>query len=53
VSRPDLYRAVAQDLGIQAPAADTKSETLFDGMTFDPAEPERYARGFAVNNLVA
>ncbi len=53
VSRPDLYRAVAKDLGIAAPAADTKPETLFDGVTFDPAEPERYARGFAVNNLVA
>ena len=32
---------------------DLKPETLFDGVTFDPAEPERYARGFAVNNLVA
>jgi nitrate/nitrite transport system substrate-binding protein len=53
VSRPDLYRTVAKDLGIAAPTSDTKPETLFDGIAFDPAEPERYARGFAVNNLVA
>jgi nitrate/nitrite transport system substrate-binding protein len=53
VSRPDLYRTVAKDLGIAAPTSDTKPETLFDGVAFDPAEPERYARGFAVNNLVA
>jgi nitrate/nitrite transport system substrate-binding protein len=53
VNRPDLFRAVAKDLGLEAPADDLRAETLFDGMTFDPAEPERYARGFAVNNLVA
>jgi nitrate/nitrite transport system substrate-binding protein len=53
VNRPDLFRAVAKDLGLEAPADDLRAETFFDGMTFDPAEPERYARGFAVNNLVA
>ena len=30
---------------------DTKPETLFDGVTFDPAKLEEYAKGFAVNNL--
>jgi nitrate/nitrite transport system substrate-binding protein len=53
VNRPDLYRAVAKDLGVAAPEADVKAETLFDGVAFDPAEPERYARSFAVANLVA
>jgi nitrate/nitrite transport system substrate-binding protein len=53
VVRPDLYRAVAKDLGLGAPAQDARAETLFDGVAFDPAEPERYARAFAVNNLVA
>jgi nitrate/nitrite transport system substrate-binding protein len=53
VNRPDLYRAVAKDLGIAAPAEDVKAETLFDGVRFDPAEPERYATGFAVHNVVA
>ena len=53
VARPDLYRAVAKDLGLSAPTQDAKAETLFDGVAFDPAEPERYAKGFAVNNLLA
>jgi nitrate/nitrite transport system substrate-binding protein len=53
VNRPDLFRAVAKDCGLDAPADDLRTETLFDGMTFDPTEPERYARGFAVHNLVA
>jgi nitrate/nitrite transport system substrate-binding protein len=53
VNRPDLYRAVAKDLGVEAPTADVKAETLFDGVAFDPAEPERYARAFAVSNLLA
>jgi nitrate/nitrite transport system substrate-binding protein len=53
VNRPDLFRAVAKDLGLEAPAGDLRTETFFDGTTFDPAEPERYARGFAVSNLVA
>jgi len=53
VIRPDLFRAAAKDLALPAPAEDRKPETLFDGVAFDPAEPERYARAFAVNNLVA
>jgi nitrate/nitrite transport system substrate-binding protein len=53
VSRPDLYRAVAKDLGIAAPAEDVKAETLFDGVAFDPTDPERYAKSFAVHNLIA
>jgi hypothetical protein len=28
-----------------------KKETLFDGVTFDPAEPEKYARSFAVHTM--
>jgi nitrate/nitrite transport system substrate-binding protein len=51
VLRPDLFRAVAKELGVSAPAADLKAEQLFDGVRFDPAEPEQYARSFAVNNL--
>ena len=26
-----------------------KTETFFDGVAFDPAEPEKYAKSFAVN----
>ncbi len=53
VHRPDIYREVAKELGVAAPADDLKSETLFDGVAFDPTEPERYARSFAVNSLTA
>lgn len=53
VHRPDIYREVAKDLGLAAPSADMKQETLFDGVAFDPAEPERYATSFAVNSLNA
>jgi hypothetical protein len=28
-----------------------KRETLWDGVVFDPAEPEKYARGFSVNSM--
>lgn len=52
VHRPDIYREVAQEMSVEAPAEDTKVETLFDGVTFDPADPEKYAKGFAVNNIV-
>jgi nitrate/nitrite transport system substrate-binding protein len=52
VHRPDLYRAVAAEVGVAAPAADTKPETLFDGVAFDPGEPDRYATAFTVKNLV-
>ncbi len=53
VHRPDLYRTAAAAMGVNAPSADTKTETLFDGLAFDPSDPERYARGFAVNSMLA
>jgi nitrate/nitrite transport system substrate-binding protein len=51
VHRPDLFREVAKEMGIEAPNADMKKETLFDGVEFDPAQPEQYVRMFAVHNL--
>lgn len=53
VHRPDLYREAAADLGIAAPKDDFKTETLFDGVAFDPANPEAYAKAFAVHSLIA
>ena len=52
VHRPDIYREVAKELGIEAPATDLKSEKFFDGVAFDPAKPEDYAASFPVNNKV-
>jgi nitrate/nitrite transport system substrate-binding protein len=52
VHRPDIYREVAKEMGISVPKEDMKKETLFDGIEFDPAKPEEYAKKFAVNNIV-
>jgi nitrate/nitrite transport system substrate-binding protein len=51
VHRPDMFREVAKEMGVETPREDMKKETLFDGVTFDPAEPEKYARGFAVHSM--
>ncbi|HZE36204.1 MAG TPA: CmpA/NrtA family ABC transporter substrate-binding protein [Candidatus Eisenbacteria bacterium] len=51
VHRSDIYREVAKEMGIEAPREDMKKETLFDGVVFDPAKPEEYAKGFAVHTM--
>jgi nitrate/nitrite transport system substrate-binding protein len=51
VHRPDMYREVAKDMGVETPATDLKSETLFDDVAFDPTAPDQYARAFTVNSL--
>jgi nitrate/nitrite transport system substrate-binding protein len=40
-----------QEIGYAHGGVDTRPETLFDGVTFDPTKPEEYARGFKVHNL--
>jgi nitrate/nitrite transport system substrate-binding protein len=52
VHRPDIYRAVAKEVGLEIPTEDFKAEKLFDGVTFDPARPEEYAQVFAVKNVI-
>ncbi len=51
VHRPDIYREVASDMGIPVPSSDLKKETFFDGKTFDPADPEKYALSFDVHSI--
>jgi nitrate/nitrite transport system substrate-binding protein len=51
VHRPDVFRDVAKEMGVETPREDAKKETLFDGITFDPAEPEKYAKSFAVHTM--
>lgn len=51
VMRPDLYEEAMQELGYKHGGPNNESETLFDGVTFDPAKPEEYAQSFAVKNL--
>jgi nitrate/nitrite transport system substrate-binding protein len=51
VHRPDIFREVAKETGVEAPREDMKKETFWDGVTFDPAEPEKYAKSFAINSM--
>ncbi len=51
VMRTDLYEEAMKEIGYAHGGPNSDPETLFDGITFDPAKPEEYAKGFAVNNL--
>jgi nitrate/nitrite transport system substrate-binding protein len=52
VHRPDIYREVAKEMGIETPRGDAQKEMFFDGGVFDPAaDPEKYAKGFAVHSM--
>ena len=48
VNQVDLYSEVAMHLGIAVPKNPMKTETLFDGVVFDPAKAAAYADGFAI-----
>jgi nitrate/nitrite transport system substrate-binding protein len=51
VLRPDIYEEAMKEIGYEHGGANSDPETLFDGVKFDPADPETYAKSFAVNNL--
>jgi nitrate/nitrite transport system substrate-binding protein len=51
VMRADLYEEAMKELGYLHGGPNTVPETLFDGVTFDPAKPEEYATSFAVHSL--
>lgn len=54
VMRADLYEEAMKEIGYAHGGVDTKAETLFDGITFDPtADLEAYAASFAVKTLKA
>jgi nitrate/nitrite transport system substrate-binding protein len=53
VMRTDLYEAAMKEIGVKHGGLDNKPETLFDGVTFNPAKPEEYALSFSVKNLKA
>src|SRR3989442_45825 len=39
VHRPDIFREVAREMGVETPRDDMNKETLFAGVTFDPPQP--------------
>jgi nitrate/nitrite transport system substrate-binding protein len=51
VMRPDLYDEAMKELGYKHGGPNNEPETLFDGHTFDPKEPEKYATSFPVHAL--
>ncbi len=53
VMRTDIYEEAMKELGVTHGGLNEDPETLFDGVTFNPAEPEAYAKSFAVHNLAS
>jgi nitrate/nitrite transport system substrate-binding protein len=51
VMRNDIYEEAMKEIGYAHGGMNNDSETLFDGVTFDPAKPEEYAKSFAIKNL--
>jgi nitrate/nitrite transport system substrate-binding protein len=52
VMRPDLYEEAMKEIGYAHGGRNEESETLFDGVIFDPkGDLEAYANGFAVKSL--
>lgn len=51
VMRNDIYEEAMKEIGVTHGGLNNDSETLFDGAIFNPAEPEAYAKSFAVNSL--
>jgi nitrate/nitrite transport system substrate-binding protein len=53
VNRADLWRECAKELGVTAiPESDSRGvEKFFDGVTFDPADPEGYLAKLKIKNI--
>jgi nitrate/nitrite transport system substrate-binding protein len=51
VMRTDIYEEAMKEIGYAHGGLNNAPETLFDGKAFDPADPESYAKSFAVHNL--
>ena len=51
VMRPDLYEEAMKELGYNHGGRDDQPITFFDGGTFDPKDPEKYATSFAVHSM--
>jgi ABC-type nitrate/sulfonate/bicarbonate transport system substrate-binding protein len=44
----DLYREAAKALGVSVPKEEYKKENLFDGIEFDPVDPDGYVKKFKI-----
>jgi nitrate/nitrite transport system substrate-binding protein len=53
VLRPDIYLEAMKDMGVTTKVPEVTKFTLFDGKTFDAADPEKYATSFPVHGLAS
>jgi nitrate/nitrite transport system substrate-binding protein len=53
VLRSDIYLEAMKELGVTKKVTEIQKFTLWDGATFDGADPERHARSFAINSLAS
>jgi nitrate/nitrite transport system substrate-binding protein len=53
VLRPDIYLEAVKEMGVTKKVTEVTKFTLFDGKTFDSADPEKYATSFPVNGLAS
>ena len=51
VMRNDIYEEAMKEIGVTHGGLNNDSETLFDGAIFNPAEPEAFAKSFAVHSM--
>ena len=51
VLRPDIYLEAMKEMGVTPKVAEIQKFTLFDGVSFDAKDPEKYATAFPVHNL--
>jgi nitrate/nitrite transport system substrate-binding protein len=51
VMMPALYEEAMKEIGYAHGGADESPETFFDGTVFNPADPEAYAKSFAINSI--
>jgi len=53
VLRPDIYLEAMKEMGVTKKVTEVTKFTLFDGKTFDVADPEKYATSFPVHGLAS
>jgi nitrate/nitrite transport system substrate-binding protein len=53
VLRPDIYTEAMKEMGITKKVAEVRTFTFWDGVTFDAANPEKYATSFPINSLAS
>ena len=53
VMRPDIYLEAMKEMGVTKKVTEVQKFTFWDGMTFDAANPEKYATSFPIHSLAS